>query len=414
MRRLVRFIASWFNAALLLGAGAVFLLASHFEMQERLHEFSRAHEEWELDEIMSLLMVIAITVPIFLVRWNRLLAQAHRQTAAAEAEAQQIALHDPLTGLANRRSLHQHVERLGAQSCDDKSRMAVLLLDLDRFKPVNDLRGHQAGDLLLCEVAHRLRRSCPGAMLIARLGGDEFLVLLKGKKADDDSSRVARQILAALAEPFEFDGWSATISCSIGISAWNYGTSSADLLRQADQAMYRAKQAGRATYTHYDDVLGEELRERAALEEDLRRAIETGAIIPFFQPIYDVEKRQIRSLEVLARWPDPVRGYVRADVFVALAEELGLIDRLSDLVLDKACAAAASWPTELPISFNLSPRQFGDLGLPGRILKILGRYGLPGSRLEVEITEHAVLADMDVARQIIGEAGGGWRAYFAR
>lgn len=356
-------------------------------------------------EIVRTMAPMLIIAAVTFMLMGGLAAWLARHLVRAEANAQRIALHDPLTGLPNRRSYHRLVEEVltRTQPGDKDRALTAMLLDLDRFKPVNDLRGHQAGDMLLCEVARRLREVCPKDAHVARLGGDEFVIILRGRTARARSGELARRVLGEIARSFDFGEWSASISCSIGIADWSEGGSSSDLLRQADQAMYRAKQAGRAVLAHYDDTLGEALREQAALEQDLRLALEKGQITPYFQPIYDIARRRLRCFEVLARWNDPVRGFVSPEVFIGLADEIGLIDRLSEQVLEQACAALASWPTELPISFNLSPRQLSDADLPRRILRTLERHGLPGSRLEIEITERAVLTDMEVARKIILE-----------
>jgi diguanylate cyclase (GGDEF)-like protein len=393
---------TWVTLLAVALAGGVVVHISLFDL---LYIFSRSHEAWEMDEVFSFMILLSLLVPILLLRSNRTLAQAHRGTLEAKAEAQRIAFHDPLTGLPNRRLFHRHVAEVEARAqAGEEPILTVLLLDLDRFKPVNDLRGHQAGDALLCETAQRLRRVAPPDALVARLGGDEFVLAVGGAAAEDHGVALARRVNAALSATFEFGDWSAALSCSIGIADWTPGMLPSDLLRHADQAMYRAKAMGRGSHAHYDEALGEALRERAALEQDLRRALaEKTAVTPYFQPIYDITGRSLRAFEVLARWSDPVRGFVPPDQFIPMAEEIGLIDPLSELVLDQACAALAAWPTQLPISFNLSPRQFGDMTLPGRLLAILERHGIPGHRLEIEITERAVLADLDIARAIVWE-----------
>ena len=405
MRNHVNFLRSPRCLATLLAVGLAGWAVVRIDLFDLLHETSRDHEVWELDEIFSLMILLSLLLPLVLLRWNRALGQAHRNTVQAQAETQRIALHDPLTGLPNRRLFQQRVEALEARAqAGEEPSLTVLLLDLDRFKPVNDLRGHAAGDLLLCEAAKRLRRVLPEDGLVARLGGDEFVLAVGAAEAADHGGSLARRVNAAMSEPFDFGDWSASLSCSIGIADWAPGMPPTELLRHADQAMYRAKAMGRGGHAHYDEALGEALRERAALEQDLRRALGEGRVItPYFQPIYDITGRSLRAFEVLARWNDPVRGFVPPDHFIPMAEEIGLIDSLSELVLDQACAALATWPTDLPISFNLSPRQFGDMSLPGRLLAILTRHGIPGSRLEIEITERAVLADLDVARAIVWE-----------
>nr|WP_156363032.1 EAL domain-containing protein [Rubellimicrobium mesophilum] len=405
MRRLLHTAWNVKGLGLVIGTAASIAVGVWFDIFDWLHRLDRSHPYWGLDDVFSVLMILSLLVPFVLLRVNLTLARAHHRTVEAQAETQRIAFHDPLTGLPNRRLFQRHVEEAeGRAKAGEEPAMTVLLLDLDRFKPVNDLRGHAAGDLLLCEAAKRLRRLAPEDALVARLGGDEFVLAVGGPDAEDHGATLARRVNAAMAEAFDFGDWSASMSCSVGIADWAPGMSPSDLLRHADQAMYRAKALGRGGHAHYDDALGEALRERAALEQDLRRALARGtAITPYFQPIYDITGRSLRAFEVLARWSDPVRGFVPPDHFIPVAEEIGLIDPLSELVLDRACAALAAWPTELPISFNLSPRQFGDMGLPGRILSILERHGIPGSRLEIEITERAVLADLDVARAIVWE-----------
>lgn len=405
MRHLLGFLRQPLTLASLCFAVVALLIVARpqwFDLDFHMAGESR-HLKVEDAVVVGVLLLLGVAL-----LWNRSLAAAHQLTTRAEAEARRIAYHDPLTGLPNRRAFHRHVAEVTARAGEGAEpggrALAVLLLDLDRFKPVNDLRGHAAGDLLLAQVAARLRAACPPRALVARLGGDEFVIAIDGPDADADrGAALARRVNAALSMPFDFGDWSATVSCSVGIAVCAGGTTSADLLRRADQAMYRAKQAGRGRHLHYDDALGEALREQAALEQDLRRALDGGTILPHFQPIFDITSHALRGFEVLARWPDPVRGFVPPVVFVDLAEELGLIDRLSELVLDQACAALVQWPTELPISFNLSPRQFSDPSLPGRVLAVLARHGLPGSRLEIEITERAVLGDLAVARAIVEE-----------
>ena len=201
-----------------------------------------------------------------------------------------------------------------------------------------------------------LRRVVPDDGVMARLGGDEFVLAVSGAEVADHGGSLARRVNAAMSDPFDFGDWSATLSCSIGIADWAPGMPPSELLRHADQAMYRAKAQGWGGHAHYDEALGEALRERAALEQDLHRALAEGRVImPYFQPIYDITGWSLRFFEVLARWNDPVRGFVPPDHFIPMAEEIGLIDPLSELVLDRACAALATWPTDLPISFNLSP-----------------------------------------------------------
>ena len=394
-----------FNISFLLVALGLFGVAVYFQMFEEFYAFSRTHENWEIDEVLTGFVAASAMLPLFLVRWNRRLALANKEIASAKQHADHVALHDPLTGLHNRRYLQLLTDKVTQQGWADPhhATMSVLLIDLDRFKPINDLRGHDAGDALLREVAKRLSDVCGGPHHVIRLGGDEFAVLVMLPVNDESNSRLARRIQTAIGCPFEFDGWTATISCSIGIATWSEGMPTSDLLRNADQAMYRAKALGRGTYVHFDDELGAEVRDQASLEADFRIAVEQGHIVPFFQPIHDIETGILSGFEVLSRWHHPTRGFVPPDRFIPLAEDLGLIGKLSDKVLSEACSNLAAWNTDLGLSFNLSPSQFGDLSLPARIYGILQSYGLDGSRLEIEITERAVVADFDKALVIITE-----------
>ena len=394
-----------FNIGFVLMALGLFGIAVHFQIFEQFYIFSRAHEDWEVDEVLTGFAAASAMLPVFLVRRNWRLSLANITIASAKQQADHVALHDPLTGLHNRRYLQLLTDKATQRGWADPQNcaMTVLLIDLDRFKPINDLRGHDAGDALLREVAKRLSALCSAHHHVIRLGGDEFAILSMLLIDIEANSRLARQIQTALGRPFVLDGWAATISCSIGIASWSEGMSASDLLRNADQAMYRAKSLGRGTYVHFDDELGAAVRDQASLEADFRLAVEAGQITPYFQPIHDIGTGALSGFEVLSRWQHPTRGFVPPDRFIPLAEDLGLIGRLSDMVLSEACAALASWDTALGLSFNLSPSQFGDLTLPARIFAILQNHGLDGSRLEIEITERAVVADFDKAHAIIAE-----------
>lgn len=394
------------NTLLYAASALAFGLSVYHTIMNAYHDLAPhqpRHSEMGLDIIFHLFVIASVALPILMVRANRNMARAYREKIEAEKEAQHIALHDPLTGLFNRRFFHSTAEQMTDAGWADSDRVAlsVLLIDLDRFKPINDLRGHHAGDELLKGVARRLIEACPQSATVLRLGGDEFAVMLIGDDPENEGSRVARRILAALQTPFTIDDWSTTISCSIGIAEWDEGIRANQLLRHADQAMYRAKQNGRAGFAHYDEALGAALREEAVMEADLRAAIEANEIVPFFQPIYAIADNSLCGFEVLSRWLHAERGFVPPDRFIALAEDMGMIDRLSDQVLDAACQALAGWDTQLGMSFNISPSQFGNTDLAGRIDAILERHGLPGSRLEIEITEKAVVKDFAKARVII-------------
>ncbi|MFQ6549672.1 putative bifunctional diguanylate cyclase/phosphodiesterase [Aestuariibius sp. 2305UL40-4] len=379
----------------------LFVVSAELEAFEEFYEYSRNHEEYDLDEVFTFFVCTAIFLPIHMWRSNRRLRRAFCEKRNAEAEATHIALHDVLTGLRNRRFLSELIARWDPRDRRRKQDLSVLLIDLDRFKPINDLRGHEAGDAILREVANRIRGVCDDGMVAARLGGDEFAIVHDAAESHRDTETVARDLLHRLSQPYSFGDWSAVVTCSVGIASAEIGGDASDLLRRADQAMYRAKAAGRATYGFYDDALGEELRDKAELEADLRASIQNNALEPYFQPIVDIECESVIGLEVLARWKHPTRGFISPEIFVRMAEEIGMIDKFSDQMLEKACDAARRWSNAISLSFNLSPSQFDDESLPSRISEILAETGFPPHRLEIEITEQAIVVDMDRAREVI-------------
>lgn len=402
---MMRFIKDPFNRRVMALTLAYWAFSAYFDGFGVFYQFTQTHENYHIDQIATILALIALTLPVYVIRSNRALVRAVAQRSAAEEEASQIAQRDPLTGLHNRRFMSLLIDRHSDLSWGQTRGIdvSVLLLDLDRFKPINDLRGHHAGDMLLQVVAERLIDLCQDGQEVVRLGGDEFAILMEGGGAMKGAGSLARSVISAMEMPFEFPGWRARISCSIGIANWREGMDGDDLLRHADQAMYKAKALGRGGFVHYDDGLGAKLREQAQIESDLRQAVVDAAIVPHFQPIFDIKSGQIAAFEVLARWPGHEGGPIGPDIFIPIAEDLGLMDRLSDMLLDGAVRALLTWDTDAVLSFNLSPSQFANTELPRRIGHILARHGLPARRLEIEITERAVMRDMDQARAVIGE-----------
>ena len=323
--------------------------------------------------------------------------QMRREMAAreeAEAHAQALARHDTLTGLPNRRLLNEAIRgavRTGANH-------AILLVDLDRFKPVNDVHGHAAGDAVLCEAAERIKTALLHGGMVARLGGDEFAVLIR-YGAKSDLMRTAQQIIIALSAPFSWNSAEFEVGATIGLALLpEDGSEPDDLLRCADIAMYRGKREGRATYRFFEQAMDNELKARAALESELRVAIAKGEIKPHYQPLVSLQDKQLLGFEVLARWYHPQRGILSPDLFIPICEDAGLITELSYGLLRSACLDAAAWPPHLRLALNISPYQLRDRWLPERLLAILTETGFAPSRFEVEITETALAADLDAAR----------------
>lgn len=324
-------------------------------------------------------------------------------TRVAEAQALEQALSDPLTGLAGRPRFH---ERLDAAFGDKRSAgrgHAVMLIDLDRFKAVNDTLGHPVGDALLRKVAVRLRESVRSDDLIARLGGDEFAVLLSPALPQDKLAARGRRIVSALGRPFMIDGHTVSIGASVGIAVSPAdGQDPQTLIRNADLALYAAKTAGRGTCAFFDRAMDARAAARRRLEVDLRRAIALREFELHYQPQVDLETCTLFGFEALLRWRHPERGLVPPSDFIPLAEEIGLIGVIGAWAIRAACLDAVRWPDEIGVAVNVSAVQFKDgPRLLGTIAKALEQSGLPGRRLEVEITEGVLLQYKDAVIEVL-------------
>ena len=336
------------------------------------------------------------------------LQAAHGATEAAQRRADELARYDPLTGLANRRVFLDDLRTAIAGMSDGAAPFAVFVLDLDRFKPVNDVHGHAAGDQVLCEVAERLRL-CVGANgLVARLGGDEFGALVRpagpAGEITDGLIRLADRILSAVAEPILVDGKAFEVGISIGVSVCPLDSDDPEaLIQNADLAMYRAKRDGRATFQFFEAEMEREVKARAALEADLRRAVASEEIKPYYQPIVALADQQVVGFEILARWEHPDGRILQPDAFVRIAEETGLITEMTSMLLRRACHDSAEWPEHVGLSLNVSPVQLKDTRLPTRLLAVLSAAGFPPHRLEIEITETALVDDLAMARSILSQ-----------
>jgi diguanylate cyclase (GGDEF)-like protein len=279
---------------------------------------------------------------------------------------------------------------------------AVLMIDLDDFKPVNDIFGHAAGDLVLQEAAKRLSIVCGEENLVCRFGGDEFAVLTGAIGALEDAELLARQIVAAFDRPFAIGTAESRMGASIGIALHRAAeATAADTVRHADVALYRAKADHSTTYQVFAPSMDEELRRKNLMEQKLRQAIADGTVRPFFQPLVNLKTSELIGFEALARWHDPELGQVSPADFIALAEETGLITCLSEHLLQLACREAVRWPVHLKLSFNLSPKQLKDRLIGLRILSILGETGLSPRRLEIEVTEGSLVEDKELARELL-------------
>jgi diguanylate cyclase (GGDEF)-like protein len=320
----------------------------------------------------------------------------------AAARIAHLAYHDALTGLPNRAVFNDHLARAVARAGDAAEPLAVLCVDLDGFKAVNDIHGHPAGDELLIEVAHRLRTVVRGDELVARLGGDEFAVVQQGGSQPGHAGLLSERIVGALGEPFAVGGQTARISASIGVAVFPANADTPlDLVRNADMALYRAKAEGRGLTRFYEAAMDEALRQRRQLEADLRLAIANGDLKLHYQPLADLDGGAIIGFEALLRWTHPQLGAISPEMFVRLAEESGLIVKLGEWVLREACGEAARWTPALKLSVNLSPLQFLQDDLVGAIERVLGDSGLDPARLELEVTEGLLIKDAAGALAIL-------------
>ena len=299
---------------------------------------------------------------------------------------------DALTGLLNRRALLPTLRAALAAAAARKTQGAVLLLDLDRFKVINDTLGHAAGDGILRAAAERIRKNLRESDVVARHGGDEFVIVLTDLPDVRDAGSVARQLIAALSKRFDIDGKPVYIGASVGIAAYpSAGSAPEELLRKADTAMYRAKENGRNRYAYFDEGMAAEARNRATLEADLRGALAHGGFLLHFQPLVDLETGGIFAVEALLRWQHPVRGLLAPDAFLPFAETVGLIDAIGTWVLIEACEQHRRWRTAgVPIprvAVNVSTAQLRRSHFVGTVIAALQTTGMPRGALELEITE---------------------------
>jgi diguanylate cyclase (GGDEF)-like protein len=313
----------------------------------------------------------------------------------AEAEIAFLARHDVLTGLPNRSVFRELIERALPEAARG-AYFAVLFLDLDRFKAVNDTLGYRAGDLLLQQVAARLGATVRQTDTIARFGGDEFVILQPLIEVPAAAMRLAERIIEVVGQPYDLEGAQASIGVSVGIAmAPNDGSSAETLLKNADMALYLAKSEGRGTFRFFEPEMDARLVRRHEIERDLGRAIAEDRFELHYQPIVNLHSGTVRAFEALIRWNHPELGRLPPGEFISVAEECGLIVALGEWVLRQACRHAAQWPDSISVSVNLSPLQFRDGKLVDIITGVLDSCGLAATRLELEITENVLLASSD-------------------
>jgi diguanylate cyclase (GGDEF)-like protein len=342
-------------------------------------------------------VVLLSSLPVaVMLEQRKLLSQFKTMT-----ELSRMARHDPLTGLPNRLLFNERLAWMRTEARRQGGFTALLMLDLDRFKPVNDLHGHAAGDRVLMMVADRLRGTVRETDNVARLGGDEFAIV--GRVADPAMAQhLAQRVIAAISRPFSYMDLSLQIGCSIGIALNLAGEGDAEILvQQADTALYQAKEQGRNGFHFFEPGMDDAVRRRAEMEVALRRAILLNEVEPRYQPIVALGDSRIVGFEMLARWQHPTLGDVSPSVFVPLAESLGLIGVMSEQLTRKACLVAMTWPGSIFLIVNVSPLQLRDRALPVLIRAILADTGLSPLRFEIELTESALITDFKLAHEIL-------------
>ena len=318
----------------------------------------------------------------------------------AHARIEQLAHYDSLTGLPNRLLFRERLD--GALAARDTGKVAMLAIDVDRFKSVNDSLGHAAGDTLLREVANRLKSVLRADDLAARLGGDEFAVLVLGAQADKAARSIATRVTELLAEPFSLAGQTVHLGGSIGVAVYpEDAEDAAALLRNAEIALCRAQAEGRGLWRRFDPAMQAEVQARRELECDLRDAMANAELEAWFQPILCLADNRITGFEALMRWRHPTRGLVPPTDFIALAEEIGLITPLGEWMLDQACKVAATLPDDITIAVNVSAVQFRTPGLVSTVVRALSSHRIAAHRLEIEVTESVLMDDQPLVFQTL-------------
>jgi diguanylate cyclase (GGDEF)-like protein/PAS domain S-box-containing protein len=361
-------------------------------IETRLAEVSRNEPYSAVNELRGGRVVAVTHQPIEGGGWVAI----HQDITDSRRDEEKVvfmAHHDLLTGIANRAHFMEKLEEAEARLRQKHETFTVFMLDLDRFKNINDSLGHPAGDALLKQTADRLTASLRQTDVVARLGGDEFAII-QAAEPDQRAAAIelAKRIIALISAPYDINGSTVSIGTSIGVAmASAAGTDPDTLMKQADLALYRTKSDGRNGYCFFDERMTADADARRQLEADLRDAISRGEIEVHYQPILRVKTRKLFGMEALARWRHPVKGFIPPMEFIPLAEETGLIVPLGEGVLRTACAAATLWPAEVKVAVNISAVQFGKSDLLDVVTRTLGETGLPAARLELEITETALL-----------------------
>jgi diguanylate cyclase (GGDEF)-like protein len=381
----------------------IFFVEYFYDLAPKLFEFAIEYREWEIDNLIFDVFVLSIGFAIFSYRRVKELAVEMKARRSAELEAKKLSRHDPLTGLPNRRFFVEAFSDV-LLTTTTYSRSAVLMLDLDGFKAINDAYGHAVGDGVLIEFAQRVSEIMRAGAVLIRVGGDEFSVIVPNIKSLDGPTALARRITAAVAEPFLIGNISTSVGVGIGIAvAPTDGMDPELLVQRADRALYRAKAEGRSCIRFFEPDMDAHVERRIAIENELRAAVAAKIIVPYYQPVVAFEGRRVIGFEALARWKSEKLGWVAPDVFITVAEEIGIINELGDQLLRQACLDARTWPPDLTLAFNISAIQLRVPTIGLRILAILAETGFNPRRLELEITETALVDNIKVAQNVTSQ-----------
>jgi diguanylate cyclase (GGDEF)-like protein len=385
----------------LLGVGLAIFAAAHFyDLPPQLLQFGLDNADWEVDDAIFVVFMLSVALIIYGYRRYKDLSREITRRIAAEGAALKLARHDPLTGLPNRRFFEERLQ----ECLHAAGSLAVLMLDLDGFKVVNDTQGHAIGDKALSEFARRASVILRDDAFLARIGGDEFAIIMPVVETPEDAANLARRVIAAVIKPLMIDTAVVQFGVGIGIAVSpNDGDQADDLMRRADRALYRAKLTGRSTVRFFEAEMDAVIERRALIERELRIAIAANQITPYYQPLVALEASRIIGFEALARWESESLGFIPPDVFILIAEETGLINELGDQLFRRACTDAKTWPANFVLAFNISPIQLRDPTLALRLLSILAQTGFSPRQLEIEITETALVESVAVAQTVIDQ-----------
>lgn len=354
----------------------------------------------------TLAAALILNIALMLYGWRRyrdLLVEFEERTEA-EQRARYLAEIDPLTGFLNRRAFMERGSAALETGLQQSKSAALFLIDLDRFKNVNDIHGHATGDLVLQEAAHRIAATLPPSVQLARLGGDEFVALICHEQDNDMIERLASQIVSAMGKPVTSQGREVRTGASVGIAGTEADGEAADietLIRRADIAMYHSKGVGRNRFSWFEPGMELAVQDRNQIETGIREGLPRGEFVPYFEPQIDLATGELKGFEMLCRWHSPTLGLVMPDRFIGIAESTGLIADLSMAVTRQALEIAKHWDPALTLAINISPQQLKDPWFSQKLMKLLIETGYPANRLEVEITETSLFENMALVRSIV-------------